>query len=897
MPSNRSTLMTVLALLLVAVGAALPAAAESVPSSDLLLPWFEVHLSGQRTTLFAVGNAAGEPVDVRVSIRTNWGIPVVERIIRLEADEVQTVNLRDWLVAGNVPAPRLRGAELAHVQAALTGQPSPKDDLFYSTQADPFDPELAAGYVTLRIKGAPRPQALWGDYFWVDPEQDFAEGELLVNINKTADCGDLCDTHRMRFIEGGGFDGGTKLVIWSAKQLQPAPNANSATLRNLLSLSAFHREPGEQFDERILELLPVELVSVRDLFLAENFGWMDLASDEEIYVGVRYSANNRYSVAFQTWCIPEPPPPPPPPSEATPELDLEKLTNGQDADLPPGPNLERGDDVVWEYLVTNTGEVAIHDIQVTDDQEGAIACPKTTLQPGQSMVCTLAGKVPTASACSSIYENLGTVTGETSSGESVSDEDPSHYRVHCPAVNADIDIEKATNGHDADAAPGPSILQGGAVTWTYVVTNTGGVALTGVAVTDDKEGTITCPKTTLAVGESMTCSKNGTAGLGQYANVGSVTGTPQGGGTPVSDSDPSHYNGTAQPVPAIDIEKATNGQDADQAPGPSIQEGNAVTWTYVVTNTGQVKLNGVAVTDNLEGAITCPKSTLQPGESMTCTKNGTAQLGQYANVGSVTGTPQGGGSPVSDSDPSHYNGTPKPASIDIEKATNGHDADTGPGPELEVGQTVTWTYVVTNTGEAKLTNVTVTDDQEGAVACPKSTLQPGESMTCTENGTAVEGDYANLGTVVGKRFGDGLEVSDSDPSHYHAELPPPGDQGCTPGYWKNHTDSWPPTGYSPSQAVQSVFSAASGYPAHGSASLLQALSFEGGSTLEGGVGNLLRAAVAGLLNTAHDGVSYPRTTSALVADVNAALASGNRDTMLALASQIDQDNNLGCPLN
>jgi hypothetical protein len=97
--------------------------------------------------------------------------------------------------------------------------------------------------------------------------------------------------------------------------------------------------------------------------------------------------------------------------------------------------------------------------------------------------------------------------------------------------------------------------------------------------------------------------------------------------------------------------------------------------------------------------------------------------------------------------------------------------------------------------------------------------------------------------------------------------------------------------------VQSVFSAASGYPAHGSASLLQALSFEGGSTLEGGVGNLLRAAVAGLLNTAHDGVSYPRTTSALVADVNAALASGNRDTMLALASQIDQDNNLGCPLN
>jgi hypothetical protein len=661
---TRYFLLPVLAVLLFA-GAALPAGAAKAPSSDLLLPWFEVHFSAQRTTLFALGNAADEAVDARIAIHTNWGIPVVERTLRLQAGEVKTVNLRDWLVAGNVPAPFLRGAALRHVQAALTGQPSPKDDLFYSTQADPFDPDLAVGYVTMRVKGTPRLKALWGDYFWVDPEQDFAEGELLVDIDRSADCGDLCDAHRMRFIEGGGFDGGTKLVVWSSKQLQPAPVANSATLRNLLSLSAFHREPGEQFDERLLELLPVELISIGDLFMSEDFGWVDVASDEEIYVGVRYSANNRYAVTLQTWCLPEPPKPPTPPGVKTPKLDLEKLTNGQDADLPPGPLVEPGDTVVWEYLVTNSGEVAIHGIEVTDDQEGAVTCPKTTLQPGQSMLCTLVGEVPAAESCGFFYANLGTATGETASGESVSDEDTSHYQ-------------------------GPSCVGG---------------------------------------------------------------------------------------EPKIDIEKSTNGQDADQAPGPSIEQGNAVTWTYVVTNTGGVALTGVAVTDNKEGVIACPKTTLAVGESMTCTEGGTAQLGQYANVGSVTGTPQGGGSPVSDSDPSHYNGTPPPpppsASIDIEKATNGHDADTGLGPELEVGQAVTWTYVVTNTGEAKLTNVAVTDDKEGAVSCPKSTLQPGESMTCTKNGTAVAGNYANLGTVTGKRFGDGFQVSDSDPSHYHAELPPP----------------------------------------------------------------------------------------------------------------------------
>ena len=52
------------------------------------------------------------------------------------------------------------------------------------------------------------------------------------------------------------------------------------------------------------------------------------------------------------------------------------------------------------------------------------------------------------------------------------------------------------------------------------------------------------------------------------------------------------------PKPAIDIEKSTNGVDADTAPGPLVPVGNTVTWTYLVTNTGNDTLSGVAVTDN-----------------------------------------------------------------------------------------------------------------------------------------------------------------------------------------------------------------------------------------------------------------------------------------------------------
>ena len=121
--------------------------------------------------------------------------------------------------------------------------------------------------------------------------------------------------------------------------------------------------------------------------------------------------------------------------------------------------------------------------------------------------------------------------------------------------------------------------------------------------------------------------------------------------------------------------------------------------------------------------------------------------------------------------------------------------------------------------------------------------------------------------------------------------PPPGVEGCTPGYWKNHTDSWPPTGYSTSQSLVSVFGANAL-----AGSLLDGLGFGGGSGVVGAKRILLRAAVSALLNSASPGVDYTRTTAQVIASVTTALG-GTREAMLALASALDADNNLGCPLN
>jgi len=105
-----------------------------------------------------------------------------------------------------------------------------------------------------------------------------------------------------------------------------------------------------------------------------------------------------------------------------------------------------------------------------------------------------------------------------------------------------------------------------------------------------------------------------------------------------------------------------------------------------------------------------------------------------------------------------------------------------------------------------------------------------------------------------------------------------------------------PTGFSPSQTVGSVFPSALAYPDLGTATLAEALDFPGGSGVEGAARILLRAAVAALLNAAHPDVEYPSIVADVIAAVDAALASGDRSAMLELATQLDNDNNLGCPL-
>lgn len=109
---------------------------------------------------------------------------------------------------------------------------------------------------------------------------------------------------------------------------------------------------------------------------------------------------------------------------------------------------------------------------------------------------------------------------------------------------------------------------------------------------------------------------------------------------------------------------------------------------------------------------------------------------------------------------------PAPA-LALEKRAQGDDADTAPGPTVAVGATVTFDYLVTNTGNEALVDLAVDDDRGVVVSCPQTTVARGETVACTGTAPAVAGAYTNVGTATATGGDSGQAVAPAqDAAHY-----------------------------------------------------------------------------------------------------------------------------------
>jgi uncharacterized repeat protein (TIGR01451 family) len=326
--------------------------------------------------------------------------------------------------------------------------------------------------------------------------------------------------------------------------------------------------------------------------------------------------------------------------------------------------------------------------------------------------------------------------------------------VNCPTLS----ILKSTST--------PTVNAGQPISYTITVSNAGPGTATGVSISDTLPGAanlswtenpdkaecsitsnvLTCSGITIPSGGSFSVtvtSPTDTADCGTYNNTATFNSTNDGTGSsgPISITvacpPPPPPPPPASPAVGINIVKS----------GPTVAHvGDTITYTLTVTNTTSTPLATVVVTDPicsaapvLLGGDVNLNALLDLGETWTytCTHVVTAS-GPDPLPNTATAQGVGAGQIVSDTD-SHSVDIIHPA-INVVKSVS----PTSGTP----GTVLTYTYVVTNTGDTTLFDVSVDDDKLGHIGTIP-TLEPGASVTLTKTTVLGNSNITNVVVAVG----------------------------------------------------------------------------------------------------------------------------------------------------
>jgi hypothetical protein len=415
---------------------------------------------------------------------------------------------------------------------------------------------------------------------------------------------------------------------------------------------------------------------------------------------------------------------------------------------------DAGHTIAYTFIVTNTGMAPMSSISVTDPRLGPVTCPQPTLAPAQSETCTGGSPytITSADEAAGTVVNTATASGLPPGGATAVQSNSSSATTAVQTPSPAVSMVKTANAAGGDTS---AVTLGEKIAYSYLVTNTGNVNLTSLTVSDPSEGSpVTCPTPPapgLAPGDSETCTAEtpytvtqADVDNGKAVDTATATGTDPSGDTSDA-SAPSTVTVPSAPAPRVAIDK--HAQVTPAADQDAAKAGDTVAYTYTVTNTGNVTLATVTVDDPTLGLVTCPAPAapgLAPGASETCTGDTTYTVSQAdVDQGTVTDTvtatgtdTNGNSSPISE---------PSTATVDTVEAAPAVSIDTTatvtPSSDQDaakLGDTITYDYLITNTGDTTLTSAAVDDPTLGPATCPTPPapgLAPGASESCTGDNT------------------------------------------------------------------------------------------------------------------------------------------------------------------
>ena len=288
------------------------------------------------------------------------------------------------------------------------------------------------------------------------------------------------------------------------------------------------------------------------------------------------------------------------------------------------------------------------------------------------------------------------------------------------------------------------------ISYSYLVTNSGNVRLAGPVTVADNKATVTCPNVDtvgnndsfLDPGEAVTCTATYIITQADLNN-GSVTNVAKASAGQI-DSNEDTETVDAEQNRELSLEKTASPPTYDSV-------GDVISYSYLVTNSGNVRLAGpVTVADN-KATVTCPNvdtvgnndSFLDPGEAVTCTASYTITQADLNN-GSVTNVARASAGEVLSPEDEATVEAVQTRTVLLDKTASPLSADA-------VGDVITYSYLVTNTGNVRLAGPVTVADDKATVTCPAVStvgnndgfLDPGEAVTCTASYTITQADLNN----------------------------------------------------------------------------------------------------------------------------------------------------------
>jgi len=185
----------------------------------------------------------------------------------------------------------------------------------------------------------------------------------------------------------------------------------------------------------------------------------------------------------------------------------------------------------------------------------------------------------------------------------------------------------------------------------------------------------------------------------------------------------------------------------------SAQLGDTITYTFTITNSGNVTVDNVTVSDYKLWMTPQSVERLEPGHSVTISDNYTVVVADFANFPAPltnTATASGTdplGNTVTDNATAEVTLNAYTASIEVTKEADKYSAS----PH----EVITYSYTIANTGNVTISNLTLEDDMLGEINLDEVTsLNPGENIAATATYTVTIDDLpepiVNIATARGE---------------------------------------------------------------------------------------------------------------------------------------------------